>query len=824
MTILYLAVSHLRHRFWTYLTFLLSSTFAVWLFSLYSVMLDHPQFQDAFRRPYLTGATAFVGFFTATLILQLHASHLSDSRTRIRQLLLQGMRPLQLILTLHLESGLLALAVLGLGIGLSAIFARLFFLALGLMADLSAPPTFVFPLGSVLRTCLLFGLSYLLCMLYTHWAIRRPAFTSRHHGETRFPAAPPQMASQLLLSIITLLFAYLSMLAIPYSANVTQTSLWAAFLLLTGTWLLFAQGLPALLARLRERKSTTLDGVDLITLSLLTRRLHRSGRLLLLSSLLITGVLGMTAFSLQRVVGGGGPAAAYALFLLGFIGLMVLLAVGSLLYLQLLDSTVQDRARAASLRRLGLGHRDLVEVFSAQSTLVFGLPALVGAANGFALLSTLLRTTGADSGWVWDSWVFLTYLLLHALLYLFARGHYLRLVVGQPEGSARVKLPADGILSLPRPRQRSSRTALYFQIGGLASLIGGVTFLAVLPVSIFLEKGGLSPGPFTFQNLAWISALGLILTQVALTRRIAPWLVRLVLYPGITGTVLMIFGSLPPFNTLAGALPIGVMLLSLGTSIVGLYHLITGGSSLPLRGLVALLSGLVMAGGAVLNLWHGGPIPLLLYVQFGLNWVWTGMHMLSPEEDGYGGDPDYDEPQRPGRAGDKLSGVLAVLAGVIFLLVMPGPGLAGMHLPEAMRMDGLALASLLLLGPLLYQRRLFSGWIWPAVLLPGLCGALLILRAVTPQATAQWPGVTAGLYLLGSSLLLHGLARLLASRSDRYLAEVALLIGGAATMPALLWQIPWEGAQLLLQLLFGMGWVMAGLLHWRGRPGARDAA
>ncbi len=810
MISLHLAVAHLRHRIWTYLTFLLSSTFAVWLFSLYSAILDHPEFQHALPRPYLTGATWFVGLFTATLILQLHASQLADSRNRIRQLLLQGMRPLQLIMTLHLESSLLALIVLGLGIGLSAIFARLFFLGLGLLADLPNPPLFAFPLSAVLRTCLLFGLSFLLCILYTHWAIRRAAITTGGRSGGRLAVALPRAASQLLLSIILLLLAYLSLLVIPYSASVVQTSLWAALLLVTGTWLLFARGLPALLANLRQRKAAALDGVDLITLSLLTQRLHHSGRLLMLSAVLITAVLGATAFSLRRLLGGGGIAEAYVLFLLGFIGLMVLLAVGSLLYLQLLSDTPQARARARSLRQLGVSHRDLLEIFSAQASLVFGLPALVGAANGSFLLTALVRATGADGEWIWDSWVFLIYVLLHALFYLFARSRYLQIVVGpSPRASAAV-LSVEGTRALHRPR--TLRKGLFFQIGGLAALAGGVLFFAGLPVTIYLRIMMIPAGPFTFNNLVWISALGFIVAQSALTRRIAPWLVRLVLYPGVVGTVLILFGALPPLNALWGVLPFGVMLLALGTSVVGVYQLLTGGSGLPLRGLAALLSGLLMASLPVTDLRMDSPQGLLLFSQFGLNWAWTGLHMLS--EDRFTETPAPAVLERAGAA-------LSMTGAALFAFGLPAIAIAGFYPARPAVLWIVGGACLSLMAGLLAYLRTLSGWVWPVALLPGAVGTLLVLMEVPRLSIARDAVLNVGFYLVGASLFLVGLSRMLFRQERRPALMIPLLLGGLAPLPLILWASSLKDAAEPFQLLFGVGWVVAGARILFARSAAR---
>lgn len=78
-------------------------------------------------------------------------------------------------------------------------------------------------------------------------------------------------------------------------------------------------------------------------------------------------------------------------FVFGFMGLVFLIATGSVIYFKTLTEAAEDRRRYEILRKIGLSRRKVKQVIARQTLLLFLLPLLVGIAHSCVILGSLSK-------------------------------------------------------------------------------------------------------------------------------------------------------------------------------------------------------------------------------------------------------------------------------------------------------------------------------------------------------------------------------------------------------------------------------------------------
>jgi putative ABC transport system permease protein len=77
------------------------------------------------------------------------------------------------------------------------------------------------------------------------------------------------------------------------------------------------------------------------------------------------------------------------IFVFGFMGLVFLVATGSVIYFKTLTEAAEDRRRYEILRKIGLSRRKVKKLIARQTFLLFLLPLIVGVAHSCIILSAL---------------------------------------------------------------------------------------------------------------------------------------------------------------------------------------------------------------------------------------------------------------------------------------------------------------------------------------------------------------------------------------------------------------------------------------------------
>jgi putative ABC transport system permease protein len=294
MTLWRLAAKHVRHQARTYAGFFLSSTFAVWVFYLYSNLLAHPGFQEeavgwGIRLP-LQLVQAVVGLFACLFIGYAHLAYLKVREPELAVLSLLGMRPGEIARTLYAEITLVGLGAIAIGMASGLLFAKLFDLAVGRMLGLTAPLAFHISGSAVGLTCLLFGAIFAGTALLTHIRVRRTALAELLRSGSK-PKAPPASSPWLVALCLGALGAAYG-LALTASAAAMEGRIgWVLGLLLVATYLLFTQSSVFLLRRLQRLPRFYFRGANLLAVSQMAYRVRENARVLFMVSILTTFVL-----------------------------------------------------------------------------------------------------------------------------------------------------------------------------------------------------------------------------------------------------------------------------------------------------------------------------------------------------------------------------------------------------------------------------------------------------------------------------------------------------------------------------------------------------
>ncbi|WP_309123138.1 FtsX-like permease family protein [Paenibacillus sp.] len=90
--------------------------------------------------------------------------------------------------------------------------------------------------------------------------------------------------------------------------------------------------------------------------------------------------------------------AAFNVFILGFLGVMFLMATGSILYFKQLTEAANDRHRYEILRKIGASKKEIAAAILKQNAWIFALPLLIGLGHYFIVFNWLRKLFGGMGG------------------------------------------------------------------------------------------------------------------------------------------------------------------------------------------------------------------------------------------------------------------------------------------------------------------------------------------------------------------------------------------------------------------------------------------
>jgi len=296
MTFRKLASKNVRGNWQQYSAFFLSSVFSVMIFYIFSAFIYHPDVingkisaADKVRLG-LVSCQYIILVFSFFFVLYSISAFLKSRKKEFGLLSLFGMTSGQIKRMVLYENILISLFAIGAGIGLGALFSKLFFMALAELLDVKSPIRFQIPPTAVWLTAGWFFLLFMVITLMTLWKVGRSEIIELLHA-ARKPKTPPLTSRWLvILSVVCLAAGYY----LAYTVTNSMILLYMLpilFLTMLGTYFLFTQTSVAALRKLQNRKSLYYNRTNLVTVSTMTFKMKDNARILFMVSILSAVIL-----------------------------------------------------------------------------------------------------------------------------------------------------------------------------------------------------------------------------------------------------------------------------------------------------------------------------------------------------------------------------------------------------------------------------------------------------------------------------------------------------------------------------------------------------
>ncbi|MCQ6558710.1 FtsX-like permease family protein [Paenibacillus mendelii] len=296
MTFRSLALSGIKGNWRAYNAFFLSSVFSVFVFYVYGSFIYHPDVINghikaaAGVRKGMEACQYIVVIFSFFFVLYANSAFLKTRKKEFGLFTLFGMTRGQLKRMIIMESAVIAVLAIAVGIGVGILFSKLFFMALALLLNVDNPIRFIVPLKAVLITSIGYFTLFLFLSALTSIRVGRSEIVDllkEASKPKKIPASSPWLS---LLAVISLASGY----ALAWNMNMYNFLIFALPILglvTLGSYFLFTQSSIGLLRLVQKNKPFYFKRTHLITFSQMAFKVKDNARILFMVSLLSAIVL-----------------------------------------------------------------------------------------------------------------------------------------------------------------------------------------------------------------------------------------------------------------------------------------------------------------------------------------------------------------------------------------------------------------------------------------------------------------------------------------------------------------------------------------------------
>ncbi len=291
-----LAVKNIRQSFKNYLTYFISTVFAVVVFYIFLSIYYNQQFMQMsaelskLKVAFIVSAIV-VAFFSVIFIWNSNSFFIKTRKKEIATYSLLGMTRRQIARMLFYENILMGIVALASGIMIGTLFSKLFAMALIYVVGEAVQIEFVIELKAVINTAIVFLGMFFINSVHGYTIIYRfklaDLFSAQKEGEKQ----PKSSWIGAIFSIILIGVGYA--LAVLSGGFVVILAVPILIIVITGTFLLFHSVAIALIKRIKKNKSYYYSGVNLISVSQLLYRIK--GNVRTLATIAVLGAVTITA-------------------------------------------------------------------------------------------------------------------------------------------------------------------------------------------------------------------------------------------------------------------------------------------------------------------------------------------------------------------------------------------------------------------------------------------------------------------------------------------------------------------------------------------------
>lgn len=301
-----LAWSNIKNNRRFYLPYILSSIGMIMMFYIISALI--PGIDQ--NKLYGGGAVAevlkigvyVIGIFSVFFIFYINSFIIKRRKKELGLYNILGMGKKHIAKIILLETTIILLVNIILGIVLGILFSKLMFMLRGKILGTSFPIYFVIPRQSVLTTAGIFSLLFLATLLYNLIQIIRAKPIELLHGGAVGEKEPKANWLLALFGVACLGVGYYLSLTIDHPVQALMMFFVAVVLVIFGTYALFVSGMTAILKLLKRRKKFYYKSRNFTTVSGMLYRMKQNAAGLASICILSTCVLVMISSSFSMYI------------------------------------------------------------------------------------------------------------------------------------------------------------------------------------------------------------------------------------------------------------------------------------------------------------------------------------------------------------------------------------------------------------------------------------------------------------------------------------------------------------------------------------------
>lgn len=283
-----LALNNIKKKFGTYLIYLLSTTFAVTIFSIFCSIYYNPQFSSyRFGAGKITvlfsaAAIAIIGF-SSIFVMYSNNIFVKTRKKEIAIYSLMGMKKSQIGRMMFYENIIMGLIATACGVIFGVVFSRFFsMILLKLMAD-GTEVTFSIQWEAVLTTVMVFLILFTISSLNAYRTIYRYKLIELLSAEKEGEKTPKYSVAGGMLSIVLIIMGYITAMVMNVNEGGIKLMIPALMILvciILGTFLLFKNFIPMVMVALKKKQGFYYKTENIISISQIVYRIKANSRML----------------------------------------------------------------------------------------------------------------------------------------------------------------------------------------------------------------------------------------------------------------------------------------------------------------------------------------------------------------------------------------------------------------------------------------------------------------------------------------------------------------------------------------------------------------
>lgn len=395
---------NIRRNFKEYILYFVSLASSMLIYFIfaslrYSTQIKKEMVNNVMINSVLQSSKVILIIFIAIFIIYSTNFFIRKRKKEVGLYSLLGITKKQIGTMLFCETMIMGGVALVVGILIGSISFKLFLELLMSLMKLNVPIHFELSIKAIIDTFIVF----LSILLYTAWKNSRiiykfpliEMFQANHQGERMPKGSVPRAYIGLILMGLGYILAgffreVVNIVRNPIDPmnpiiNPIMIPVFILFLVVFGTYFLFTSYTVIVLKKIRSKREIFYSGINIINISQLLYRVKGNAKLLAIIAIL--SAIALTAISTVAAgyyVGQSETNRDFmqlygvALFIGSFLGVIFVLATGSIIYYKQLSEAYANQRYYETLRKIGVTKKEVKKSISKQVSFSFISPLIVG--------------------------------------------------------------------------------------------------------------------------------------------------------------------------------------------------------------------------------------------------------------------------------------------------------------------------------------------------------------------------------------------------------------------------------------------------------------